>query len=140
MLDFCFESCFFPYVTLESCLSQSWSDWLENNYKKIFFFRALILKVPLKLIYTFINQQALTVILLSRLCQPLCWVLIAQEGHVRYSTLGGRRSRSREKRTRDILHSFIHSFNKYLLHTRVMGTVLARCERCSREKTESLSL
>ena len=60
MLDFCFESCFFPCVTLESLLSQSLSDWLENDI----FFRALILKVPLKLIYILINQQALTVSLL----------------------------------------------------------------------------
>ena len=32
MLGFCFEYCFFPYVTLESCLFQTWNDWLENNF------------------------------------------------------------------------------------------------------------
>lgn len=109
MLDFCFEYCFFPYVTLESCLFQSWSDGLENN----FFFWALILKVPLKLIYAPINQQALSVILLCHMCQPLCWVLIAQEEHVGCSPLGGPRSRCREERTRNIVYSLVHSANIY---------------------------
>ena len=71
------------------------------------------MKVPLKLIYAPINQQALSVILLCHMCQPLCWVLIAQEEHVGCSPLGGPRSRCREERTRNIVYSLVHSANIY---------------------------